>query len=99
MKMSERDRYLLTWLSGVLKNKGSVYEIGIFNNWVVRSFDEDQLVEFFNKRFNDNLVRNSKVAVFIYEEEDIVIEVKSVSGLLKINLYDYKAHAIKYLNT
>lgn len=90
--MNEIDRYLFDRLSDVLKNKDSVYEIGIFNSWLTKFFDEDQLVEFFDKHFNDDLVRDNKVAALIHEEEDIVIEVKNISGLLKINLYDYNRH-------
>ena len=90
--MNEIDRYLFDRLSDVLKNKDSVYEIGIFNSWLTKFFDEDQLVEFFDKHFNDDLVRDNKVAALIHEEEDIVIEVKNISGLLKINLYDYNRY-------
>lgn len=90
--MNEIDRYLFDGLSDVLKNKDSVYEIGIFNSWLTKFFDEDQLVEFFDKHFNDDLVRDNKVAALIHEEEDIVIEVKNISGLLKINLYDYNRY-------
>ena len=87
--MVERDKHLFDQLQEVLKNKESVYEIGIFNNWLAKFFDEDQLVEHFDKHFNDNLVQDNKVAGLVYDEEDIVIEVKNISGLLKINLYDY----------
>ena len=90
--MNEIDRYLFDRLNDVLKNKDSVYEIGIFNSWLTKFFDEDQLVEFFDKHFNDDLVRDNKVATLIHEEEDIVIEVKNISGLLKINLYDYNRY-------
>lgn len=90
--MVERDMHLFEGLRDVLKNKDSVYEIGIFNNWLARFFDADQLVEFFDKHFNDNLVRDNKVAGLVYEEEDIVIEVKNISGLLKINVYDYNRY-------
>lgn len=90
--MNEIDRYLFDRLNDVLKNKDSVYEIGIFNSWLTKFFDEDQLVEFFDKHFNDDLVRDNKVAALIHEEEDIVIEVKNISGLLKINLYDYNRY-------
>lgn len=90
--MNEIDRYLFDRLSDVLKNKDSVYEIGIFNSWLTKFFDEDQLVEFFDKHFNDDLVRDNKVAALIHEEEDIVMEVKNISGLLKINLYDYNKY-------
>lgn len=90
--MNEIDRYLFDRLSDVLKNKDSVYEIGIFNSWLTKFFDEDQLVEFFDKHFNDDLVRDNKVAVLIHEEEDIVIEVKNIRGFLKINLYDYNRY-------
>lgn len=90
--MNERNRYLFDELSDVLKNKDSVYEIGIFNSWLTKFFDEDQLVEFFDKHFNDDLVRDNKVAALVYEEEDIVIEVKNFSGLLKVNLYDYNRY-------
>lgn len=90
--MNEIDRYLFDRLSDVLKNKDSVYEIGIFNSWLTKFFDEDQLVEFFDKHFNDDLVLDNKVAALIHEEEDIVIEVKNISGLLKINLYDYNRY-------
>lgn len=90
--MNEIDRYLFDRLSDVLKNKDSVYEIGIFNSWLTKFFDEDQLVEFFDKHFNDDLLQDNKVAALIHEEEDIVIEVKNISGLLKINLYDYNGY-------
>lgn len=90
--MNDRDKYLVDGLSEVLKNKDSVYEIGIFNNWLTKFFDEDQLVEFFDKHFNDKLVQDNKVVALIHEEEDIVIEVKNISGLLKINLYDYNKY-------
>lgn len=90
--MNEIDRYLFDRLSDVLKNKDSVYEIGILNSWLTKFFDEDQLVEFFDKHFNDDLVRDNKVATLIHEEEDIIIEVKNISGLLKINLYDYNRY-------
>lgn len=90
--MNEIDRYLFDRLSDVLKNKDSVYEIGIFNSWLTKFFDEDQLVEFFDKHFNDDLLQDNKVAALIHEEEDIVIEVKNISGLLKINLYDYNRY-------
>lgn len=90
--MVERDKNLFDQLQEVLKNKESVYEIGIFNNWLAKFFDEDQLVEHFDKHFNDDLVRDNKVAGLVYEEEDIVIEVKNISGLLKINLYDYNKY-------
>lgn len=90
--MVEKDRQLFDQLQEVLKNKESVYEIGIFNNWLAKFFDEDQLVEFFDKHFNDNLVQDNKVAGLVYEEENIVIEVKNISGLLKVNLYDYNRY-------
>lgn len=92
MNMREKDKKLFDNLCDVLKNKDSMYEIGIFNNWLAKFFDEDQLVEFFDKHFNDDLLQDNKVAVLIQEEEDIVIEVKNISGLLKINLYDYNRY-------
>lgn len=95
--MNERDENLFDQLQEVLKNKDSAYELGIFNNWLTKFFDEDQLVEHFDKHFNDKLVRDNKVTGIVYEKEDIVIEVKNVRGLLKINLYDYDRY-IKFNN-
>lgn len=89
MNMREKDKKLFDSLCDVLKNKDSMYEIGIFNNWLTKFFDEDKFIEFFDKNFNDDMIQDNEFLVLIYEEEGIVIEIKRVSDLLKINLYNH----------
>ena len=96
--MREVDKQLFDSLCDVLKKKDSMYEIGIFNNWLTKFFDEDKLVEFFDEHFNDDMLQDNGFFALTYEEEGIVIEIKSVSDLLKINLYDHDRYNIINLN-
>ena len=96
--MRETDKQLFDSLRDVLKNKDSMYEIGIFNNWLTKFFDEDKLVEFFDEHFNDDMIQDNEFLVLVYEEEGIVIEIKRVSDLLKINLYNHDRYNIINLN-
>ena len=79
-------------INEVLQEKESKYSVALFNDFSVSEvFNDDLILNTIEHNFSDELIEENGLLAF--QKGEAVLEIVSVSNLLKINIFNFESYA------
>lgn len=79
-------------INEVLQEKESKYSVALFNDFSVSGlFNDDLILNTIERNFSDESIEENGLLAF--QKGEAVLEIISVSNLLKINIFDFESYA------
>lgn len=79
-------------INEVLQEKESKYSVALFNDFsVAEVFNDDLILNTIESNFSDESIEENGLLAF--QKGEAVLEIVSVSNLLKINIFDFESYA------